>query len=118
MNHTNVTMKSTSGTSKLVRAKFGPGMLLQHEDLELLNRYTRVLSRLLFLSFFGCGVVCGLVVTVEDKLGKLLITVGAGLALDCNGDPVYLPKDQPLSVGDDSEDIPNDLWVVLCGKTK
>ena len=118
MTNTNVTIKCTSGTSKLVRAKFGPGMLLQHEDLEQLNRYTRDLSRLLFRSFFGCGVVCGLVVTADQKPGKLHITVGAGLALDCNGDPVYLPKDQPMSVGDDCEDIPNDLWVVLCGKTK
>ena len=118
MNKTNVTLNTATGTSKLVRAKFGPGMLLQHEDLELLNTYTRDLSRLMFRSFFGCGVVCGLVVTGEEKCGRLLITVGAGLALDCNGDPIHLPKDQQVWVGDECEEIQCHLWVVLCGTTK
>src|SRR5260221_6885642 len=115
MNKPNV---KVPGSSKLVRAKFGPGMLLQHEDLEQLNSYTRELSRLMFRSFFGCGVVCGLVVTGDEKCGKLFITVTAGLALDCNGDPIQLPKDRQFAVGDECEDIPGELWVILCGTTK
>jgi hypothetical protein len=55
MNNSNVTIPGIKGTSKLVRPRFGPGMLLQHEDLELLNTYTRDLSRLLFGSLFGWG---------------------------------------------------------------
>jgi hypothetical protein len=118
MNKNNITVKGATGTSKLVRPKFGPGMLLQHEDLEQLNSYTRDLSRLMFRSLFGCGVICGLVVTGEEKCGKLLITVGAGLALDCKGDPVHVPKDQQVWVGDDCEELTGDLWVVLCGTSK
>src|SRR5829696_9134724 len=107
--------------STLVRAKFGPGMLLQHDDLEQLNSYTRDLSRLMFRSFFGCGVVCGLVVAPadKDKCGKLGITVSAGLALNCSGDPVYVPKDVSLAIDENCDsDLPSELWVVLCGTTK
>ena len=40
------------------------------------------------------------------------------MALDGNGDPVYVPKDQSFSVGDGCEEIPSRLWVLLCGTTK
>jgi len=94
-------------------------MLLHHEDLEQLSTYTRELSRLLFRSLFGCGVVCGLVVTTKPKCGKVYVTVGAGLALDGNGDPVYLPKDQPLAMDENcDESLKGPLWVVLCGNAK
>ena len=59
MNANNQPLARAKGTSTLVRAKFGPGMLLQHDDLEQLNVYTRELNRLMFRSLFGCGVVCG-----------------------------------------------------------
>lgn len=107
------------GFSTLVRPRFGPGMLLQHDDLEQLSGYTRELSRLLFRSFFGCGVVCGLCVKVEPLCGKIVATIGAGLALDCTGDPIYVPKPVSLPIDekcDNSQDGP--LWVVLCGTTK
>ena len=120
MNKTNITVASTKDTSTLVRAKFGPGMLLQHEDLEQLNVYTRELSRLMFRSFFGCGVVCGLVVAPPvEECGKVVVAVGAGLALNCSGDPVYVPKDQRLSFEENCDPQSKcPLWVVLCGATK
>src|SRR5437588_12439129 len=98
MNNTNEPVGSAAGLSTLVRAVFGPGMLLQHEDLEQLNIYTRDLSRLLFRSFFGCGVVCGLVVSVDGECGKVFVTVRSGLALDCSGDPIYVPKDERFPI--------------------
>ena len=85
MNANNQPLARARGTSTLVHAKFGPGMLLQHEDLEQLNIYTRELNRLMFRSLFGCGVVCGLVVGTDVKCGKVSVTVGSGLALDCQG---------------------------------
>jgi len=119
MSGTNTTVNSVKGTSTLVRARFGPGMLLQHEDLDQLNVYTRELSRLMFRSLFGCGVICGLVVTTETKCGKVYVTVGAGLALDGNGDPIYLPKDQTLPIDENCDpNLSGPLWVVLCGNTK
>lgn len=119
MNNSKVTLASKSGTSTLVRAKFGPGMLLQHEDLEQLNLYTRDLSRLMFQSFFGCGVVCGLVVGTKEECGKLNVTVAAGVALACSGDPVYVPNFESFAINENCDpNIPSPLWVVLCSKTK
>ena len=119
MNPPKDTMNCVKGTSTLVRPKFGPGMLLQHEDLEQLSSYTRELSRLLFRSFFGCGVVCGLEVAPARVCGKSGITVSAGVALDCSGDPVYLPAERSLEIEKDCEETPHQtLWVILCRTEK
>jgi hypothetical protein len=111
---------SIGGLSTLVRPKFGPGMLLQHDDLEQLSAYTRDLNRLMFRSLFGCGVVCGLIVKAATVCHQDGVTVTAGLALGCSGDPIYVPKDQSLPLhGDDCPAETKDhLWVVLCATTK
>ena len=120
MNKTKTTIASKKDASTLVRAVFGPGMLLQSDDLEQLNAYTRDLSRLLFRSFFGCGVVCGLVVIVgPPDCGKQYVTVGAGLALDCSGDPIYVPVDEKFVLDENCDpNLPDPLWVVLCRTQK
>lgn len=119
MNAKTPVIGQTKGLSKLARAKFGPGMLLQHDDLEQLNLYTRELSRLMFRSFFGCGVVCGLVVDSKFECGKLYVTVAAGLALDCRGDPIHVPQKQRILVDENCDlKISGPLWVVLCGTEK
>jgi hypothetical protein len=94
-------------------------MLLLHEDLEQLNVYTRELNRLVFRSLFGCGVVCGLVVSTQQKCGQGWITVGAGLALTCDGDPIYVPKDQSIAIDEKCDpNLKSPLWVVLCATVK
>jgi hypothetical protein len=119
MSKSNITIASKKETSILVRARFGPGMLLQHDDLEQLNSYPRELSRLMFRSLFGCGVICGLVVKTEEKCGKVYVIVGAGLALECSGDPIYVPKDQRFPIDESCDpDLPSPLWVVLCSTVK
>jgi hypothetical protein len=119
MSAKNGTINRVNGTSTLVRPKFGPGMLLQHEDLDQLPAYTRELNRLMFRSLFGCGVVCGLVVKPESKCGKGSITVGAGLAINCSGDAVHVPRDQDVDIDPDCDpDLRGPLWVVLCGTVK
>src|SRR5262245_51086475 len=117
--NTNGIVATVKGQSTLVRPLFGPGMLLQHEDLQYQTNYTRDLSRLLFRSFFGCGVVCGLTVdSVDEKCGMLNIVVNPGLALDSIGDPVQLPKKTSLSIGGDCKDLGNTYWLILCRKSK
>jgi hypothetical protein len=115
------TLARERGDSTLVWPKFGAGMLLQHEDLEQANTYTRELNRLLFRSLFGCGVVCGLVVSVREHCGQLMITVGAGVALDCKGDAIHVPTpvDFPLddACGEKISGVEH-MWVLLCGVTK
>ena len=119
MSPNNQIVAPKKGPSKLERAKFGPGMLLQHEDLEQLNVYTRELSRLLFRSFFGCGVICGLVVSVDVRCGKVAVTVAKGVALDCGGDPIHVPQTQHVVIDEHcGPDVPSPLWVVLCGIEK
>lgn len=119
---TGTTLSCVKGTSTLVRPKFGPGMLLQADDLDALTSYTRDLNRLLFRSLFGCGVVCGLDVTTKiDKCGDLQVTVNGGVALGCDGGPIYVPKPQTVTVGDcESDDypLPPKLWVLLCATSK
>jgi len=118
MNNTNDRVGIHKGTSTLERARFGPGMLLQHDDLEKLNAYTRDLSRLMFRSFFGCGVVCGLVVSAKSDCGKLRVNVASGLALACSGDPVYVPSDDTFLTDEKLDEQITTLWVVLCGTKK
>ncbi len=73
----------------------------------------------MFRSLFGCGVVCGLVVSVDSQCGKLVITVADGGALDCCGDPVQVPQPQSIPVDSSCDPtFPSCLWVVLCGKRK
>ena len=120
MNNSNEPVGSIKGLSTLVRAKFGPGMLLQHEDLEQLNTYTRDLSRLLFQSFFGCGVICGLIVDADLDCDKLKVTVQPGVALTCAGEPVYVPRGiKPFFIREDFNlGTATQLWVKLCLTTK
>lgn len=105
--------------STLVRPKFGPGMLLEHGDLELLPAYTRELNRMMFRALFGCGVVCGLRVDASENCGKVRIIVECGLAIDCQGDPVYVPNLQEFDLdGECDARVEGPLWVVLCGTSK
>lgn len=116
MTSTNGTVPSVKGPSSLARSKFGPGMLLQHDDLEQLNTYTRDLSRLLFRSLLGCGVICGLVVKVKEDCGKVTVTIDAGVALGGGGDPIHVPKLQTVVLDEHcSPSLPSTFWVVLCG---
>jgi hypothetical protein len=118
MSGTNVT-DPKGGTSSLEAPTFGPGMLLHHEDLEGLRSYTRDLSRLMFRSLFGCGVICGLVVDTDPKCRKTVIRVTAGVALACSGDPIELPRAQSIPLADDCDAvIEGPLWVILCATTK
>ncbi|MBV1800695.1 hypothetical protein [Siccirubricoccus sp. G192] len=104
------------GTGMISRPRFSPGLLLLDDDLTAGVEYTRQLSRLLFRHLFGCGVVCGLKVTARhERHGDCLhVDVDAGLALDCEGDPVHVPHPQRLTVRREcGEPLPRELWVLL-----
>jgi hypothetical protein len=111
---------STAGLSTLTKARFGAGMLLQHDDLNALSSYTQDLNRLMFRTLFGCGVMCGLVVSVDaPKCGKLTVRVGKGVALDACGDPIAVNDRQAIVIDTEcSPEFPTTLWVVLCAKYK
>ena len=107
------------GPSNLVRPKFSPGLLLRDDDLRTGVDYTRSLSRLLFRSLFGCGVVCGLKVSAKSECGKLIVTVEDGVALNGSGDPIHVPTSQDIPIDPTcGEKIPPAMWVLLCRAEK
>jgi len=107
------------GTSDLVRPRFSPGLLLRDDDLNAGVDYTRDLSRLLFRSLFGCGVICGLDVTVELLCGKLRVTVAPGVALDGMGNPIHVPAPKTVTVDPTcGQSLPPLVWVTLCRTEK
>jgi hypothetical protein len=102
------------GLSSLIEPLYAPGHVLMDDDLTAGVAYTRNLSRLLFRSIFGCGVICGLRVDPALDCGRLVITVQPGVALDCCGDPIEVRTPQAISVGTDCHDpIPSPLWVMI-----
>ncbi|MEV4777581.1 hypothetical protein [Burkholderia sp. LMU1-1-1.1] len=110
--------KSIIGTQKaqstLVRPQYSPGLLLNDDDLSQAVDYTRDLNRMLFRALLGCGVVCGLVVkTVKSTgtCGALQVSVDAGLALDCHGDPLHLPSTCTVNI-DPCAVLSPPLWVI------
>ena len=107
-----------AGSSGIERPLFSPGLLLEDEDLTTGVDYTRQLSRLLFRSLFGCGVICGLEVKGElfCKRQQLRVTVGPGLALDGAGNPMQVTKSVPLATGPGCDSLPETVWVVICYK--
>jgi hypothetical protein len=107
-----------AGSSGIERPLFSPGLLLEDEDLTAGVSYTRELSRLLFRSLFGCGVICGLEVKGElfCKRQQLRVTVGPGLALDGAGNPIQVRKSVQLWTSPDCKKLPKTVWVVICYK--
>jgi hypothetical protein len=96
----------------LIRPRFEPGALLLDEDLTAIVDHTRGLSRLLFRSLFGCGVVCGFRVTAQVECGNLTVAVAPGVALDCKGDPIEMCEQQTLGMLC-AEKLPDRLWVLI-----
>ncbi|MEH2530765.1 hypothetical protein V1277_002858 [Bradyrhizobium sp. AZCC 1588] len=99
-------------SGSLIWPRFAPGIVLLDEDLTESIRYTRNLSRLLFRSLFGCGVICGFKVTARVECGNLNVTVAPGVALDCHGDPIEMCKPQTLG-SECAEKLPEDLWIAI-----
>jgi hypothetical protein len=107
---------SRCGTGTLERPRYSAGLLLEDNDLTAAVDYTRNMMRLMFRSLFGCGVICGLDVNAELTCNdtKIEVTVGKGVALDCMGNPIEIPKDVPITYDLDCKKPPPSLWVVVC----
>jgi hypothetical protein len=113
-------------TGLLERPLYAPGLILEDADLTAAVDYTRQLNRLLFGALFGCGVICGLTVTVDTDC-DLQVTVDPGLALDGCGDPIQLVRPATLTLGRADHVLPGrdgepperkSFWITLCGKEK
>lgn len=109
---------SVCGNSNSLRPHFGPGMLLQHDDLEQITEYNSSLLRLVLKSLLGCGVICGLEVkrNPEERLAYLLVS--AGLALDGDGHPISVPSTVKIDLDSTCQSVRPPFRVVLCRKTR
>lgn len=105
--------KQVSESGNLVRPHFSPGLLLEDTDLNAGVSYTRDLTRLMFRSLFGCGVICGLKVEAKFNCDMWEIKVAPGLALDCMGDPIEVTKDAVLKVPSENNKFPT-VWIAVC----
>ncbi len=103
-------LPQVSGASQLVKPNYSPGLMLQDDDLRQAVDYTRDLSRLLFKSLFGCGVVCGLKVTLDTGPCNGKVVIHPGVAIDGNGDPVQLKDAATIEPGND---IPDETWITI-----
>ncbi|MDE2448658.1 MAG: hypothetical protein KGO22_06790 [Gammaproteobacteria bacterium] len=115
----NLPLATVAGTGTLMLPQFAPGMLLQSDDLAALGAYSRDLSRLMFRTLFGCGVMCGLVVHVKLTCEKIVITIDPGVAIDCCADPIQVTTTQTITIDPQcDQEFPKCLCVVLCEKNK
>lgn len=106
-----------SDRSSLLRPIYCAGHLLEEDDLNVGVAYTRDLMRLVLKSMFGCGVICGLKITVTPtcKDQKRLIEIAKGVALDGMGNVIELPKrwSYEYDPGCDKP-FPKRIWVTVC----
>lgn len=106
---------AVTGKASLVRPQFSPGLLLQDDDLTQTVDYMRNMTRMLFQTMLGCGVMCGFKVNASINCGKLQIIVRKGIALDCRGDLVELPGDETIEYDPScGMEIPAVIWVAIC----
>jgi hypothetical protein len=107
---------SQQGTGTLTRPRYSAGLLLEDDDLTAAVDYTRNMVRLLFRSLFGCGVICGLGVDAELTCNgsKLDVSIASGVALDCMGNPIEIPKGFTITYDPKCDPLPDKLWVVAC----
>ena len=112
----NKTYASQQGLSTLERPRYSAGLLLEDDDLTAAVTYTRNMMRLMFRSLFGCGVICGLDVTAQLTCNgtRVEVTVGKGVALECLGDPIEIPKAVKVTYDADCDPLPEWLWVTVC----
>lgn len=119
MNPTSTKLLATAaGKASLKRPQFSAGLLLQDNDLTQIVDYVRDMTRLLFRTMLGCGVMCGFEVAqsqiYQECYRKLKIDVEKGVALDCRGDLIELPSKKTVEIDLPCEiQIPTDIWVVI-----
>jgi len=122
-NNTTKILSSKTGDASLKRPKFSTGLLLQDDDLTQTVDYMREMTRLLFKSMLGCGVLCGF--KIEPSIvcsNTIQILVRKGIALDCGGELIELQNDETLKYtppcSSDAIEFPPEIWVVICRKER
>lgn len=81
--------------NKFRRPLYFHGMLLDDADFRDEQEYHTQKRRLLNRMLHGSGVVCGLAL---EKMDDKTLTISCGLALDCSGCEIFVPRDFKIPV--------------------
>ena len=115
---------TVTGDGSQIRSKFNDGQSLQADDLTQTVDYPRDMTRLLFRSMLGCGVLCGFRVkpSIICEGTTLQIIVSKGVALDCRGELIELPSDETIQYAPPCPNgtikLPDEVWVLICHKER
>jgi len=88
--------KSVCDYNEFRRLKYFHGMLLDDKDFQAEQQYHAGKRRFLNRMLHGSGVVCGL--ELKGEKGKRWIQVTPGLALDCSGNEIWVPRDVKIDL--------------------
>lgn len=92
----------SSRVEKILRSRYVPRQLVTAADLTTDQRYFQELWRFHNRLLHGCGVVCGLEVLPEpvsyESDSEPSVIVTSGYALSPQGDGIWVPEDQTISI--------------------
>jgi len=88
--------KTVCDYNEFRRLRYFHGMLLDDKDFQAEQQYHAGKRRLLNRMLHGSGVVCGL--DIKGKKDGQWIEISSGLALDCSGNEIWVPKTQHVDL--------------------
>ena len=89
--------KSVCEYNDFTRLRYFHGMLLDENDFKAEQNYHNAKRRFLNRMLHGSGVVCGL--ELKGDKGGPSIEITEGLALDCSGNEIWVPKNKTIDLG-------------------
>jgi len=88
--------KAVCDYNEFRRLRYFHGMLLDDKDFQAEQQYHSGKRRLLNRMLHGSGVVCGL--DLKGKKDGRWLEITSGLALDCSGNEIWVPKKQHIDL--------------------
>ena len=88
--------KAVCDYNEFRRLRYFHGMLLDDKDFQAEQQYHAGKRRLLNRMLHGSGVVCGL--DLKSRKDARWIEITSGLALDCSGNEIWVPKTQRVDL--------------------
>lgn len=88
--------KAVCDYNEFRRLRYFHGMLLDDKDFQAEQQYHAGKRRLLNRMLHGSGVVCGL--DLKGKKDGRWIEITSGMALDCSGNEIWVPKKQHIDL--------------------
>ena len=91
-------MGNGTGAKQLERARYYSRQLMTADDMTVDQEYFQEKLRRHNRFLHGWGIVCGLDIIVDPKLGGLNLLINPGYALSPQGDEIYVPEKVSLDL--------------------